>query len=51
MEFENRCKKQKNTCECERRLFAPVLEKYQLDPIWIVWEIVLKKKMSQLLEP
>ena len=43
MEFENRCKKQKSNCDCERRLFPPVLEKYQLDPIWIVWEIILKK--------
>lgn len=47
MEFENRCKKQKSNCDCERRLFPPVLEKYQLDPIWIVWEIILKKIESK----
>ena len=43
MEFENRCKKQKTKCDCERRVYPPVLEKYQTDPIWIIWEIILKK--------
>ena len=51
LEYEALCKRRKEKCECVRRGFAPVLDKYQLDPIWIVWEILFaeaKKKPNTL---
>ena len=27
----------------ERRAFAPVLDKYQMEPIWIIWEVIFKE--------
>ena len=41
LEFDNVCKKKKEKCICERRLFAPVLSQYQLDNIWIIWDAIL----------
>lgn len=43
LEFEVLCKRGKEKCLCERRTFAPVLEIYQMDPIWLVWEVVMKE--------
>lgn len=40
MEFENICKKKKTACLCERRSFVKVDEKFQKDPIWIIWDIL-----------
>jgi len=42
LEFENLCKKKKELCLCERRLFVTVEEKYQKEPIWIIWDILFK---------
>jgi hypothetical protein len=52
IEFESICKKKKEKCECERRIFAPVGDKFQMDVIWIIWDIILqesKKKKNSLL--
>ena len=43
LEFENICKKKKDSCSCERRQFAPVNEKFQMDVIWIIWDILFKE--------
>ena len=51
MQFEQICKLKKVKCECERRLFAPVDDKYQMDIIWIVWTALIdesKKKSVKL---
>ena len=32
----------KETFECERRIFAPVQDKYQMDIIWIIWNVILE---------
>lgn len=40
MEFENLCKKKKEICICERRTFVQVDEKFQKEPIWIIWDIL-----------
>lgn len=43
LDFEGICKKQKDNCLCERRTIAPVLDKYQCDCIWVIWEIIIKE--------
>lgn len=43
LEFEILSKRKKEPCECERRTFAPVLDKYQMDIIWILWDLLLEE--------
>lgn len=43
LEYEAICKKRREKCSAERRSFAPVLDKYQMDPIWILWEIIFSE--------
>jgi hypothetical protein len=43
LEFEVLCKRRKEKCLCERRTFAPVSENYQLDIMWLIWEVLLKE--------
>lgn len=59
LEFETQCKQNKEACIAETRTFAPVLDKFTKDSIWIVWEILLqaagndslkKKILNALLE-
>ena len=41
MEFQSICIKKKEKCLCERRSNIPVDDKFQMDPIWVLWEIIL----------
>ena len=52
MEFENICKQKKEKFKCERRDFANVETKCQMDIIWIVWDIFLEeaKKRGNLIQ-
>lgn len=43
IEYDIICKKKKKPLFCEKRLFAPVNEKYQTDIIWIIWDLFFKK--------
>ena len=43
MEFENICKQKKEKFKCERREFADVDQKCQMDIIWIIWDIFLEE--------
>jgi hypothetical protein len=43
LEFEIMCKHNKEGCVAETRTFAPVLDKFTKDSIWIIWEIILLK--------
>ena len=43
LDFEAMCQKKKIKMTCARRSSMPVFEKDQLDPIWIIWEIVLEQ--------
>ena len=53
IQFQTLCKKNKDVSSCSRREFAPVDEKMQMLPIWIIWEILLdeaKKKSPIILK-
>ena len=41
IEFISLCSKEKKDCKADRRSNIPVPEKFQTDPIWIVWELLL----------
>ena len=43
IEFERKCRKKKEPIYCERRAFAPVQSKFQVDVIWIIWELIIIK--------
>ena len=59
MEFEHICKIKKEKCLCERRSDIPVDSKFQIDIIWIIWDVLfyysndkselIKKIMKSLL--
>ena len=57
LEYETMCRKRREKCECERRTFARVQDKYQKDIVWIIWDVVLnetkgrnKVLMSKIME-
>jgi len=52
IEFESICKQKKEKCKCERRVFAKVESKCQMDIVWIIWDIFLNeaKKRSTLVQ-
>jgi hypothetical protein len=52
IEFENICNHRKEKFKCERRVFANVESKCQMDIIWIIWDIFLveSKKRSNLVQ-
>ena len=43
IQYQSLCKKNKDACTCGRREFINVDEKLQMQPIWVVWEIILSK--------
>lgn len=52
IEFETICKQRKEKFKCERRVFANVDDKCQMDIIWIIWDIFLtrSKQCSNLIQ-
>jgi len=52
IEFESICKLKKEKFKCERRVFAKVDAKFQMDIIWIIWDIFLQEanKRSTLIQ-
>jgi hypothetical protein len=51
MEFENICKQKREIIKCERRQFVNVESKYQMDIIWMIWDILImeSKKRSKII--
>ena len=47
LEFERICNAKKNPSIAQRRSFIPVKAKYQMDVIWIIWELILQKATEQ----
>jgi hypothetical protein len=47
IEFENICKIKKEKCKCERRTFAEVDSKFQMDIIWIIWNIFINESLKR----
>ena len=43
IEYENLCKSRKEKCICARRVFKSVNDKYQFEPIWLIWDTLLKQ--------
>jgi hypothetical protein len=41
IEFENVCKIKKGKCKCERRTNVQVDSKFQMEIIWMIWDIFL----------
>jgi hypothetical protein len=46
LQFEILCKQKKLRCSCERRVFAPVNEKLQMDIIWIIWDTLIQQSLK-----
>ena len=47
LEFETLCKHNKEACIAETRTFAPVLDKFQKDTIWIIWELIMQESNNK----
>lgn len=47
LEFETLCKHNKETSIAETRTFAPVLDKFQKDTIWIIWELIMQEAKNK----
>ena len=47
LEFEKICTQQNETLRCERRTFAQVEPKQQMDIIWIVWDVILNESSKK----
>ena len=43
LEYETLCRKRREKCGCERRTFARVQDKYQMDIVWLVWDVLLNE--------
>ena len=43
LEYECVCIKKKIKCKCERRDMIPVDSKYQMDIVWLLWEVLLRE--------
>ena len=41
LEYDSMCRKRREKCECERREFARVQDKYQKDIVWLAWDVLL----------
>ena len=47
IEFENVCKIKKGKCKCERRVNIQVDGKFQMEIIWMIWDIFLRESQKR----
>lgn len=47
LEYESICKLKKQKCICERRENIPVPSKFQMDIIWIIWDLFLQHSLKK----
>jgi hypothetical protein len=47
LEFENVCKIKKVKCKCERRVNIQVDNKFQMEIIWMIWDIFLMESLKR----
>lgn len=45
--FDSMCRGRKTPLQCERRVFADVEPKYQMDIVWMVWHVFLHAAATQ----
>ena len=47
IEYESICKVKREKCFCERRSHIPVQNKFQMDIVWMIWDIFMKKSQEK----
>jgi len=47
IEFETIQKNKKEKCKCERRTFTNIDHKFQMDLIWVIWDIFLQESLNR----
>ena len=47
IQFDQKCKSRRENCRCERRMFAKVDSKFQMEIIWILWDIFLNESSKR----
>jgi hypothetical protein len=45
IDFEILCRKRKTPCICEKRSYIPIEDKFQKDPIWIIWDSIFHQSV------
>ena len=46
--FDVLCKNKKIICNCERRTFAIVDDKYQMETVWMLWDALINESKAKL---
>jgi hypothetical protein len=47
IEYESICKLKSEKCRCERRSNIPVQSKFQMDIVWMIWDLFLTKSQEK----
>ena len=47
IEFESKCKSKNEKMKCERRATMPVEPKFQMDIIWMVWDVLFNESIHK----
>jgi len=47
LQFDVLCKNKKIKCSCERRVFVPVDDKYQMETVWMLWDALINESKTK----